>query len=270
MSDLASSWQHFRLFDELAEQPSPIRRRHPVAKLLVTLAYLIAIASFGRYEVAALLPFILYPVVLLVLGDLPGGKLLQRTLLALPFAFGVGIFNPLFDRTPFVVAGFGTVAAGWLSFLSILVRAILTVLAALLLVATSGMGEVARAMRHLGLPRPFVTQTQLMYRYISVLAEETGRVLRAHSLRSRRERGLSFPVWGSLVGQLLLRSIDRAGRIYQAMLCRGFDGRVRQLRVERFRARDGLYLAGWVAFFAAARCYNLPELLGSWLMGVLR
>ena len=47
--------------------------------------------------------------------------------------------------------------------------------------------------------------------------------------RARQARGfgsdkLSLSLWAALVGQLLVRSADRASTIHRAMLARGFDG----------------------------------------------
>lgn len=47
---------------------------------------------------------------------------------------------------------------------------------------------------------------------------------RACHLRSVKQTGLELRHVGSLIGQLLLRSVDRAERVYAAMQCRGFDG----------------------------------------------
>ena len=106
-----------------------------------------------------------------------------------------------------------------------------------------------------------------MYRYLYVLLEEFIRTVRAHSLRSFQGGGIGFKVWGSLLGQLLLRTIDRAQRIYQAMLCRGFDGEIRLLRYNKLVAADIIYFFGWSAFFIAVRLVNIPQRLGALLIG---
>jgi cobalt/nickel transport system permease protein len=267
MLDLVSAWSHLHLFDELAAGHTSIHRVHPLAKLLVTLAFLVTTVSFEKYAVGPLLPLLLYPVVIISLADLPMGLLFKRMLLAAPFVLSVAVFNPVFDQGPLFALRGITVSGGWVSFSVIMLKFGLTVLAALLLIATSGMNEVAAALLRLKAPRPIVIQLLFMYRYLSVLGEETLRTLRAYSLRSPYERGVRFRVWGSLAGQLLLRAIDRATRIYQAMRCRGFDGEIRLARTERFRRRDALYLIIWCAFFLLARLVDLPALLGMIVLG---
>ncbi len=266
MSDLASSWNHFKYFDELVAKRTVIHRIHPVAKLLTTVFFLLVVVSFGKYEIIPLLPLFLYPVVLISLADLPAGELFKRTLIAAPFALGIGIFNPFFDHTGFIIGQY-TISGGWLSFISIVLRVELTVLAALILVAVSGIGEVATALFKLRFPRLLVIQLLFMYRYLSLLIEGTARIVRANSLRSAYRQGLQFKVWGSLVGQLLLRTIDRAERIYQAMRCRGFEGKFRLIRQEKFRIQDGIFILIWSGFFLLVRFVNLPEFIGRIITG---
>lgn len=270
MSNASVPWSNIHFFDELAAKRTVIHRLHPLAKLLTVLAFLVTVASFGRYAVAPLLPLCIFPVALLVLADLPAGELFKRMLIASPFALGVSVFNPLLDHSTAVIVGGFVITGGWVSFCSIVLRFVLSVLAALILVAVSGIGQVGDALLKLWVPRAFVVQLIFLYRYISVLAEETTRTLRAYSLRSAGRKGVHYRAWGSLAGQLLLRTIDRASRIYQAMRCRGFDGEIRMLRSDRFRWADLLFIVGWIGFFAATRMINLTELIGSIALGVGR
>jgi cobalt/nickel transport system permease protein len=69
-------------------------------------------------------------------------------------------------------------------------------------------------------------------------------------------------VFGHLIGQLLLRTLDRAERIHLAMLCRGFDGELRLLRPARIGGQEIVFTLGWSALFIALRLYNFPQLLG--------
>ena len=92
------------------------------------------------------------------------------------------------------------------------------------------------------------------------------RVLTAHALRAPQQRGVSSRAWGSLLGQILLRTYDRALVIHQAMLLRGFNGNYPVATPPRFAARDALFVAGWTIFLLAARRFNFAELIGSHLL----
>jgi cobalt/nickel transport system permease protein len=253
--------------DELSAGNSLVHQLHPGAKLLATLVFVMVTASFPKYEIAAMVPLVLYPLFLISLADLPWSLLLKRLLLGLPFVVFIGVFNPLFDQTPLYQIGSISLSGGMISFCSILLRYSLSVLAALALLATTGINALGAALQTFGAPRALVNQILLMYRYLHVLMEEVVRTLRAHSLRSPERESVRMRTWGSLTGLLLLRTLDRAQRVYQAMLCRGFDGEIRLAQSRSLRLTDGMFLLLWLCFFVTIRIFNFPQWLGALLMG---
>ncbi len=269
MSNIMNSLYNMRLLDDLARQETVIHRLHPLMKLLTTVSYLTVVVSFGRYEIGGLLPFFLYPVMIFTLAEIPLKPIFIRILLVSPFIIGIGILNPFFDHQIYLLGG-REISRGWVTFLAILIKSGLTVTAALLLIATTGMDRLAGSLRMLKVPRVFVLQLLLTYRYISVLMEEVARSLRAYSLRAPNQKGVHRSAWGSLAGQLILRTFDRAQRIYEAMCLRGFTGEYNTGGFSSIRGWDLAYLIGWVIFFAAARIYNIPMVLGSLITGVIR
>lgn len=255
--------------DQLAGQDTSVHRLDPRAKLLTTLGFVVTVVSFNRYELSALMPFTLYPIAIAAAGQVPFGYLVRKLLIASPFALLVGVCNPLLDRTPMLVVDGVAISGGWISFASIAVRFCLTVSAALVLVGITGFPTVCMALGRLGMPRAFTVQLLFLYRYIFVLTEETLRMSRARALRSFKGRGLGIRVHGHMLGQLLLRTLDRAARIHQAMRCRGFDGEIRLSRHFKFRSADLAFVAGWLAFFGLARYVNLSQLLGRLVESIL-
>jgi cobalt/nickel transport system permease protein len=257
-----AEWLEIGRLDELGRMDTPAHRLDARAKAVVTLAFIVVVMSFHRHEVSALTPFLLYPVALLAVGRIPALPILKKILIAAPFALAIGLFNPLMDRQPFVALGPVTVSGGWISFVSLMVRFVLTVGGALALVACTGLHRLGAGLGQLGVPRVFVVQLLFLYRYLFVVADEGGKMMRGVELRSDGKRTLSFRVYGSLIGNLLLRSMDRAERVYRAMVARGFDGEVRVLRRASFRWPDVGFVCGWLAFFAVARVWNLADSLG--------
>lgn len=243
-------------------------RRHPTVKLLVTLGYLIILTSFDRAAISQILPLLLFPVLLFALADMRPWPILRRVLMVMPFLIGVGLFSPLLDRQPYMIGGL-IIAHGWLNLISILLKGVLTVSAVLLLISTVGMDQLAVSLRQMHVPRLFVTTLLLIYRYLTVLGAESTRIQRAYALRAPSHSGVRFHVWGSLAGHLLLRSFDRAERVHQAMLLRGFSGEFHTGAPPRLVWQDITYLVGWGAFFALARSFDLPGLLGSLMTGVM-
>ncbi len=254
--------------DSLAAGGSALHRLDPRAKLLATLAFLAAVVSFDRYQISALIPFSLYPVFLIAAGGLPPGYLLRKALLVSPFAVLLGALNPLLDSHVMLRLGPLAVSGGWVSFASIILRFLLTVLAALALLALTGMNGVCESLSRLGLPRPFVVQLLFLNRYLLTLSAEAASMSRARALRGAGAR-LRPAVFAQIAGHLLLRTLDRAERVYRAMVCRGFDGRVRAARFPGAGREELVFVAGWTAFFVFFRLVNVPLLLGRLLTGHL-
>ncbi|HEY5998815.1 MAG TPA: cobalt ECF transporter T component CbiQ [bacterium] len=249
--------------DRLSYLDSPAHRLDPRAKLLATLAFILAVVSFPKYEVSALAPFVFFPLALALAGGIPLRLIARRVLIVSPFAVMIGLFNPLLDRAPGIALGPVALSAGWLSFASILARFALTMSAALVLTATTSFPALCQALAGLRVPRAFVVQLLFLYRYLFVLAEESGRLRRARDLRGLGRAGRSLRTAAAALGVLFTRTLDRAERIYQAMAARGFDGTVRQLRTLRFRAADALFLAGVAGGAAALRLLPVTVWLGS-------
>jgi cobalt/nickel transport system permease protein len=255
--------------DRLATADTFLHGLDPRTKLVTTLGFILTVVSFGRHDVAALLPLAFFPLTLAIQGRIPGRYLLRKLLIASPFAIMVGMFNPLLDQAVILRITGLDISGGWISFAAILLRFALSVSAALILVASTGFAQVCMALSRLGAPRVFATQLLFLYRYLFVLTEEGLRMSRARDLRSCGRRGTGPRVYAFMLGQLLLRTMDRASRIHRAMLCRGFDGEVRLNRRMSLRRADALFACGWLGFFALARMINLPQELGQLLVKVI-
>lgn len=256
--------------DELAQKDTPVHRLDPRAKIIVSAAFIFTLLSFNRYEITAMISFFVFPVFLLVSGELPVGYLLKKIVIISPIVIFIAIFNPLFDReTVFILAG-SEISAGWVSFLSIMIRFLLTTASILILIASTGFYEVCMALERMGVPTLFVMQLLFLYRYIFVLLDEGARMVRAHALRSFSDKRMSIKIFVGVIGNLLLRTVDRAERIHRAMLSRGFDGSVTMHRRIKFRTSDLLFVAFWPMLFILMRKYNLPGIIGNLLLVIIK
>jgi cobalt/nickel transport system permease protein len=269
MLSIDASILDFKRLDLLANGDSGLHRLDPRAKVLATLVFVVSVVSCGKYEVSALLPFFVYPAVLMGLANLPAWFIIRKVLIVLPFAFVVGMFNPFLDREVMVTLGQIGISGGVISWFAIMVKAMLTVSAALTLVAVTGFPAICRALEQTGMPQAFAVQLMFLYRYIFVLTEEGGRAARARELRSCGKKGLGITSYGSLIGHLLLRTWQRAERIHMSMMARGFNGEFHTRRASRFGLRELVFLLGWALLFAAIRLYHLPQLLGTLVTGVV-
>ena len=114
----------------------------------------------------------------------------------------------------------------------------------LALVATMPLAHFAHALHALRVPGKFVFLLLFTYRSIFLLADEWQRLnmaLRLHNFVPASNLH-SYRTLGTLVGLTLVRSIDRAGRIHQAMLLRGFSGSFFSLAEFRFTRLDTCFV----------------------------
>ena len=78
-------------------------------------------------------------------------------------------------------------------------------------------------LRRLRLPSVMLSTLALMCRYLPLLAEETRRMERARASRTfGRRRRLAWQNLAAILGQLFVRTADRAERVYLAMCARGW------------------------------------------------
>lgn len=255
--------------DTLANGKTLVHRLDARAKLLATILFVVLVASHNRYDIAGLIPFFAFPAFLLIVGELPFGYLAKKLLIVAPFAVMIGIVNPFINTAPMLQIGEITISAGWVSFCSIILRFILTVSVALLLIATTSFPGVCMGLEKLGLPKALAVQLLLLYRYIFVLLDEGGRMVRGRALRSFGRSGEGLKVFVGLAGQLLVRTLERAQRIHLAMVCRGFDGEIRLIRRNRFGRSEMIFTACWIVYFLLVTCFDPVDTIGRLSMELL-
>ncbi|MCX6142649.1 MAG: cobalt ECF transporter T component CbiQ [Ignavibacteriales bacterium] len=196
--------------DRYSRLDSPIHRLPTIVKLLGSLCIVAAnvSVSFTHYWF-----FIIVAGMLLVfsaLTSIPWRFIFGRLILLEPFALGIALMA-LFQEN------------GGMVFLSILVKSTLCLFTMILLSNTTPFSSLLQTLARLGVPRLLVTILALLYRYLFVLIDEAERLNRARISRTfstnRRKR---WQMLASLIGQLFVRSTERAERIYAAMTARGW------------------------------------------------
>lgn len=262
MTDLRGRTGELYTLERLSAGETCIHRLHPLAKLLSTLVFLVCVASLNRYAFSRLAPFCFYPILLSGLADIPLSLVLRRTLPALPFCLFAGLSNLVLEREVLLHLGPLPVSWGAASLCTLLVRTVLCVSAVLLLVGATPFVALTGQLRRMHLPGFFLSLFEMTYRYLGALLEEADSMYTAYRLRSRGIKGLALRHVGSFVGQLLLRSFDRAERIYQAMRCRGFALRDPRRDRRRLVGRDWLFLFFSCGSSLLFRMVDVPLLLG--------
>lgn len=270
MGKIGAAIHEIHHVDTLAVRDLWVNRLHPLVKLTVTICYIAAVVSFPKYDVIGLAGMAVYPLAVFAAAELSLRDSLRRLRFVLPLVCFLGILNPFFDKNTVVIGG-AQVSAGVLSMISLILKGTFGVLASYLLIATTPVEQLCCALRMVRVPKPIVTQLMLTYRYVTVLLEEAGRVTQAYALRAPRQKGVHFRVWGSLTGQLLLRSVDRAAGVYESMLLRGWNGDYLYLRKRiALRPHDAAYLLFWAGLIPLARAYPILVIVGNLTRGMFR
>ena len=137
----------------------------------------------------------------------------------LPFAVAG---TPVFALGPLVASTEGIARAALVA--CKVTAAVLTLMGLLGGIAPERIGAALHALK---LPEPLVRLFLLTVRYLSLIRSEARRLhdamrARAFTPRSNRHTWRSY---GYLIGMLLVRALDRAQRVEEAMRCRGFSGR---------------------------------------------
>jgi len=144
------------------------------------------------------------------LSRIPPLYLAKRLLSLEPFVLGVALLS-LFQAN-----GLGV-------FLAMLVKSTLCLFCMVVLSGTTTMSELLAVLTRLRVPGLLVTTLALTYRYLFLLVDEMERMRRAR--RSRTFIRRRFHAWRSLatiIAQLLVRTSERAERVYAAMCARGW------------------------------------------------
>lgn len=199
-----------------------VNRWSPVVKILLTAVYIVMVSATGKYDLSNVLLLATYPVLMLAVLDIPTVNFLSKLLIPALFSVSLGIANPFYDREVILMVGGMGISGGILSLVILFSKGLLTISATLLLVCTTSITDIGDGLTKMKVPKPLVMLLLLMFRYISVLLNETGRTIEAYQLRASGSRGIHISTWGSLVGQIMIRSYRRSEDIYNAMLLRGY------------------------------------------------
>ena len=263
MDKLSGAQAELREMDALAAADSPVHRLHPLCKLLVTVFYIVTVVSFPKYDLSGLVVMVLYPVVLFQAAGIPVSLCFHKLRFVLPLVCAVGLVNPFLDHTPLIPLGTVTISGGVVSMITLMLKGVFSLMASFLLIATTPIDTLCAALRMLHVPDILTTLLLLTYRYIGVMLEEVSIMTEGYALRAPGQKGIHISAWGSFLGQLLLRSMDRAEALYQSMLLRGFRGAYYYAEVPPCGASGIVYVIVCVGAFLCSRWVNLPVLLGS-------
>jgi len=207
--------------DELNSRDRWMNNVHPLVKFFVVIFYIAFTMNTDKYNINRIIMLAAVPIVLFILADLSSKDAFIRLRVVLPIVILVGVTNIFTDRETFTIGEYA-VRAGVISMITITLKGIYAVIISYVFIATTSIEKFCEGLRQIFVPKLIITLIMLTYRYIGLLLEEADRVTTAYSLRAPGQKGVHFKVWGSLAGQMLLRTMDRAEEIYESMKLRGY------------------------------------------------
>lgn len=159
--------------------------------------------------------------------------LLPRLVVVAPFLL-TALLLPVVASGPRVdILGLSLAREGVTGGVGLAARALLGATTSLLLIATTEVPVLLRGLERLRIPPVLTHIAAFMIRYLEVIAGDIARQRRAMTARGYDPRWLwQLRPLAAGLGVLFVRSYERGERIHQAMLARGFAGRMPQLTEE--------------------------------------
>lgn len=213
-------------FEQWAMGDSLLHRASPPFKMVAATCFCFGLASCEQVKAALLGLF--FAICGVLLARIPLLPLLQRLVL-------VNIFTLVCWFTlPITVVGqavahiwFLSISAEGLALaLLITIKTNALVLAFVVLIGTSSVVDLGHGLRVLKIPQKLCLLLLFSYRYIFVIYDEYRRLKRAAILRSFRPTSSmhTYKTYGNLFGMTLVKGWQRASRVRDAMVLRGFSG----------------------------------------------
>lgn len=200
---------HSHFSDTYSHLDSPVHRLPAMAKAVAALIFIILLVTLPPSPVMfCIVGFLL--IMIVAASNIPGIYIAKRLIFLEPFVLGVAVLT-LFQPD------------GEMKFGVVVTRSSLCILTLLLLSNTTPFSDLLDVLKRARVPGLMITTLALMYRYLFVLKEESARMRSARACRTfTKSRRHTWHMLATVLGQLFVRSGERAERIYWAMCARGW------------------------------------------------
>ncbi len=211
----------------LVRADSPVHRLPAQTKVvaLVAVVAVVVLTPAGWWGVLACQAALVVAVA--AAARLPARLVARRMAVEAPFVV-FALLLPFVAVGPTTTIGPLTVSQhGLVGGATLLVKATVGVLAAVVLAATTEARALLAGLERLRLPAVLVAILSFMLRYMVVTADELRRVRIAREARGGSDRaGARLAAVTGGVGTRFVRTYERGERVQQAMLARGYTGRM--------------------------------------------
>jgi len=235
------------------------------SKLIITLVNIFFIVSVAAGNYLILAFYFLVTIIVVLLFKPKFKQLAKRVSLVFLYPFFISIFIPFANegaalaKIDLKVLTLAVTDNGLAIFATVLIKSFLSILLLASLIVSTDEIELLHGLRKIHLPRIIVSIIFLMYRYIFLIVEEsrTGQM----AIKSRVFQKSYCTVNKRLMhvmGNLFIKSLDRAENVYRSMESRGFDGNF--YIMEKETAAGSLNIALLLIFILAPMSIKVIEL----------
>lgn len=202
---------HHAFLDAYTGLNTPLHRLSAKLKIIALLFFLFTLVLIPPRYAAGLFFYAAFLFYLIFLSRLPLRFILTRTIEILPFI--AVILLPVYFKK-----------ADFRFFLVYFFKALLAILAVLLVSSTTRFNQLLEALRALKFSRLFLDLLAFMYRYSFLLEDEFLRAGRACAARggAKQNSFLKLKTFGNISALVFIRAYERAERVYLAMCARGY------------------------------------------------
>jgi len=196
---------------------SPIHSLAPHAKILAILGLLVIVVATPIQNYIAFIAYFSLVIALVLIAKLPIWQSLKRTTIEIPFIF-FAILMPFVSPDK---------EAAKIAAISIIAKATIGTLLAIILSGTTPAREILRGFETLKMPALIVQIASFMLRYLNVINDEMERMTVARASRGFEPKGIrDWKFLAAAAGALFIRSYERGERVHLSMISRGYDGKL--------------------------------------------
>lgn len=222
MKSAQEKLQNLTAFEELAESDSPLNRVGAVVKIAVAAIFILMLISINKYDVIHSLFMTSFTFFLFALSPLKIKAVAKLMLYLSPFIILLVAFNPVLDKE-IISIGTYRIPGGYVSAFTTVIKFINTTILSVIIVSSTTFYNLASALRFFKVPRYFVIQFMVMYRFIFLFLYDI--ILTVESVKARKfsTGRLSWKIMKAVISSFFVKSIIRGEDIYSSMLSKGFD-----------------------------------------------
>lgn len=197
-----------RFFDKYSNLSSPIHKLSIEIKVVLFIMLSIIILTF--FEKSFWLYVIFFPVLILVIkiSKIPISFFIKRISVISPLLFLISLSMVVAQKKDIMLI------------LKLVFNSVYIITLLILLVETTKFLDLLKKFNDWRIPEVIIKILSFIYRYSYILVDEIERFLRAYKVRCNKKMNLK--IVSSILTMILIRSYERAEKIYFSMMVRTF------------------------------------------------